>query len=66
MASFKLSYDGLVKNLFCSMSFAKDFFRVHQVLIRQKFIFIKLTIEGLDLCVKSKNDPNQQSNLISY
>jgi hypothetical protein len=38
------------------MSFAKDFFRVHQVLIRQKFIFIKLTIEELDLCVKSKND----------
>jgi len=48
------------------MSFAKDFFRVHQVLIRQKFIFIKLTIEELDLCVKSKNDPNQQSSLISY
>jgi hypothetical protein len=47
------------------MSFAKDFFRVHQVLIRQKFIFIKLSIEGLDLGVKLKNDPNQQSSLIS-
>jgi hypothetical protein len=48
------------------MSFAKDFFRVHQVLIRQKFIFIKLSIEGLDLGVKSKNDPKQQSSLTSY
>jgi hypothetical protein len=36
------------------MSFAKDFFRVHQVLIRQKFIFIQLTIEGLGLYSKLK------------